>query len=108
MFAAFSACLMSVDHLPGVKHLISLVWLKELYVCILICFVTPSQVKLGLLQHGSFDVAKDCTKTCVEMGHAWVPAALSLELLRMGKIGVSRFSTLQRWSQCTFHSQIKT
>lgn len=53
------------------------------------------QIKLSLLEHGAFEAVKECVKKCIEMGHAWVAAAMCLELLRRGKIEVLRFFAVQ-------------
>lgn len=47
------------------------------------------QIKIALVENGHMDIVVACIMSCVQGGLAWVAAALSLELLRKGRLGVS-------------------
>ncbi len=47
------------------------------------------QIKVALVEHGYMDIVVACVKSCIQGGLAWVAAALSLELLRKGRLDVS-------------------
>lgn len=49
----------------------------------------PAQIKLALMERGRLDIVTRCTEACIEMGHTWVAAVMTLELMRKGELGVS-------------------
>ena len=51
-----------------------------------------AQIKVALAEHGHMDIVVACVKSCIQGGLAWVAAALSLELLRKGRLDVSHSS----------------
>ena len=47
------------------------------------------QIKAALAEYGRLEWVKQCVEMCIETGHAWVAASVSLELQRKGGLQVS-------------------
>ena len=47
------------------------------------------QIKATLAEHRRLDLVRECIEKCLETGHAWVVASVSLELQRKGGLQVS-------------------
>lgn len=63
------------------------------------------QIKIALWEHGHADIVKECVKKCIEDGHAWVAASLSLELLRKGRLDVGSALDL---TMCCLNGSLQT